>query len=112
MAKLFCPCGHVFSNVGSPNDAMHVVRDRDMCSYSHHTWRTQQICEVERGGMLPDRGTEASELFHESLYASRDLEGELWECPQCGRLLFRRPGEESFRAFREDAGGLPPKDRS
>jgi hypothetical protein len=78
---------------------MRVVRERDREAYSFHFWRSYQLSDMERGGMLPEAGTEASEQFHESLYASLDLEGELWECPTCGRLLFRRPGEQQFRSF-------------
>lgn len=53
--------------------------------------------------MIPDLDTEPSEQFHESLYCLIDLEGELWEYPDCGRLHFRRPGEKEFHPFRPDA---------
>jgi hypothetical protein len=99
MGHFSCQCGHLFSNVGSPNDSMHVIRDRDMDGYSRHVWRTYQLCDVERGGMLPDAGTEESKDFHDSLYAGMDLEGEMWECPECGRIHWRRPGEQRFRAY-------------
>jgi hypothetical protein len=49
--------------------------------------------------MLPTRDSPESETFHESLHASLDLEGTLWECPKCGRLLFRRPGEKGLFSF-------------
>ncbi len=99
MGKVACPCGNVFSTTGSPDDSMRVIRDRDRQAYTRHVWRSYQLSDVERGGMLPERGTEESDQFHESLYASLDLEGELWECPACGRLLFRRPGEQQLRSF-------------
>ena len=50
--------------------------------------------------MLPPAGTPESEQFHESLYASQELEGCLWECPRCGCLLYRRPGEDRWRRYR------------
>ena len=99
MAHFNCQCGHLFSNVGCPNDSMHIVRDRDMDSYARHVWRTYQLCDVERGGMLPAAGTPESRDFHESLFAGMDLEGEMWECPKCGRIHWRRPGEERFRTY-------------
>jgi hypothetical protein len=106
MAKLKCFCGYAFSDVDSPSDAMQVVRARDAEVHGFHQWRTYQLCDIERGGALPERGTPASDAFHESLNASVTLEGALWECPRCGRLLFRRPGEETFRSFEpEEADG-------
>jgi rubredoxin len=99
MAHFSCHCGHIFSNAEGPNDSMHVVRDEDMDEYCRHVWRTYQLCDIERGGMLPEGGTQASADFHESMYASMDLEGEMWECPQCGRIYWRRPGEERFRTY-------------
>jgi hypothetical protein len=99
MGQFRCQCGHVFSNVGSPNDSMYVVRDRDMDSYVHHVWRMYQLSDAERGGMLPDAGTQESKDFHDSLNARMDLEGEMWECPKCGRIHWRRPGEGRFRAY-------------
>jgi rubredoxin len=106
MAKWKCSCGYVFSNVACPSDAMVVVRDRDRDAHGYHQWRTYQISDVERGGALPELGTPASDALHESLGASLAFEGELWECPTCGRILFRRPGEDRFRAFApEDVKG-------
>lgn len=99
MGKLLCPCGHLFSDVACPSDSMHVYRDRDRDEHSFHSWRSFQLSDVERAGMLPDRDTPESEQFHESLYRMLELEGELWECPGCGRLHLRRPGEQSFRVF-------------
>jgi hypothetical protein len=78
---------------------MHVIRDRDMHNYARHVWRTYQLCDVEHHGMLPDAGTQESEDFHESLYAGMDLEGEMWECPKCGRIHWRRSGQKRFRTY-------------
>jgi hypothetical protein len=99
MARIGCPCGNVFSTVMCPNDSMHVIPDKDYSEYSKHIWQQFQLCDIERNGMLPDKDTEESDLFHNSLYRSMDLEGELWECAKCGRLLWRRPGEKTFRSF-------------
>jgi len=99
MAHFACQCGHLFSNVGCPNESFHVVRDLDKDEYDKHVWQTYQLCDVERGGMLPDGGTQASDDFHESMYASMDLEGEMWECPKCGRIHWRRAGQDRFQTF-------------
>jgi hypothetical protein len=99
MGRLRCPCGHVFSD----SEAMHIHRGRDREEYSFHSWRSYQLTDIERAGMLPDGGTHESERFHESLYRMLALEGELWECPNCGSLHLRRPGDEGFHSFRPDA---------
>lgn len=99
MGHFNCKCGHLLSNVGCPNDSMHVIRDGDMDHYARHLWQTHQLCDVERGGMLPDAGTQESKDFHESLSAGMNLEGELWECPKCGRIHLRRPGQNGFRTY-------------
>lgn len=101
MAKIGCVCGHVFSTVTSPNGSMQVVRNSDQAAYAEHVWRTYQLSDIERNGMLPPKGSAESEAFHASLDAGLELEGELWECPDCARLLFRRPGEENFRVFEQ-----------
>lgn len=99
MGWITCRCGERFNTSGSPNDGMHVVRDHDFGEYVFHIWETYQLCDIERQGRLPNRGTAASEEFHAGLNRSSDLEGELWECPSCSRLLWRRPGEGDCAAF-------------
>lgn len=89
---------------------MHVVRDRDMEAYTKYVWRSYQLSNMERSGMMPEQGTPASDEFHESLYSSLDQEGELWECPGCGRLLFRRPGEQQLRSFLPEKHSHAEKD--
>ena len=103
MGTIKCLCGNEFSDTGSPNESMHVVRDRDMDAYCRYVWRSYQLCDIDRKGMIPDQGTDDSKAFHASLCASIDLEGELWECAACGRLLFQRPGEQGFRYFRPES---------
>ncbi len=99
MGKIACLCGHVFSTTSCPNDSMTIIRDRNSEDHERHVWRTYQLSDFERGGMLPEPGSLESDAFHESLYACQELEGELWECPRCGRLLLRRPGESGFCTF-------------
>jgi hypothetical protein len=106
--NLRCHCGYFLSDSGDPNDRLHVVRDRDMSEYMRHISRVWRIQE-ERGDMLPPLGSRESDDFHESLNASVEMTGEMWECPKCGRLLWRRPGERTFKTFRpEDGDANPP----
>lgn len=77
MATIACPCGARLKDSGEPNAGMTVVRNNDRRRHDYHVWRTYQLSDVERNGMLPERGSAASEEFHESLYAALDLEGEL-----------------------------------
>jgi hypothetical protein len=100
VGKIVCGCGHGFSATGRPDESLRVVRDRDASEHDRHVWRSYQLCDIERGGMLPSAGTPESEQFHASLYASQELEGCLWECPRCGCLLDRRPGEDRWLRYR------------
>jgi hypothetical protein len=104
MGSLACPCGHRFSTTACPDESMKVIRERDREAYSFHSWRSYQLCDIDHGGMLPPRGSSESEDFHESLDACLGLEGTLWECPTCGRLLFRLAGQDSYRVFIPDHG--------
>lgn len=103
MAKIACGCGYAFSDTGQPDDSLRVVRARDAEAHDRHVWRSYQICDIERGGLLPPPDTSESQQFHESLYASLALEGCLWECPRCGGLLYRRPGESQWLRYRPAA---------
>lgn len=50
-------------------------------------------------GMLPPKGAKENDEFHENLYKSMDLEGMLLKCPECDRLIWRKPGSEEFSSY-------------
>lgn len=83
MPKLTCPCGFVHNLSPIPDDGWLTVRDRD------------------QEEMTPDESTPPDErieawhrLYHES--------GSLYECPNCGRIMWRKPGEQHFTVYRHE----------
>jgi uncharacterized C2H2 Zn-finger protein len=99
MSKIKCKCGHNFSFVESPNYSMHVVRDHDFAEYTKAIYESYKISDIDYRGMLPPKDSNESKIFHENLYKALDLEGELLECPRCGRLLWRQPGKDDFSSY-------------
>jgi hypothetical protein len=71
MPKLHCPCGFVHNLTPIPDDGWRTVRDAELDSH----WEA-----IERG--------DSSEMIA--------LFGLLYECPNCGRLMWQKPGEKVF----------------
>ena len=83
MPKLACPCGFVHNLSPIPDDGWLTIRDAD---YDRLT---------------PDKSTPADErltVWQELIRRS----GLLYECPECGRLMWEKPGEKRFVVYRRD----------
>lgn len=80
MPKLTCPCGFTHNLTPMPDDGWHTIRDRDWeMLVDTHLAIANGNCQI------------ASRLI--------GLTGWLYECPECRRLMWQRPGEERFRVF-------------
>ena len=80
MPKLGCPCGFVHNLSPIPDDGWLTIRDRD------------------QDELTPDSSTpsdEQIERWHQ-LYAKSGL---LYECPDCGRIMWKKRGEDVFAIF-------------
>src|SRR5262245_16948803 len=90
MPKLKCPCGFVHNLSPIPDDGWQTIRDRDFEAF-------------QKDVSASDRGDDAAVLRMVNYC------GLLYECPWCGRLMWRAPGRESavFRVFQPESH--PPK---
>ena len=84
MPKLACPCGFVHNLSPIPDDGWHTLRDRDFAAL--YTVNTP----------TPDVHAEVLDLVSQE-------SGSLYECPQCGRIMWEKPGEDKFTVYRVDS---------
>jgi hypothetical protein len=83
MPKLVCPCGFVHDLSPIPDGGWVTVRDADY----------EALIESWTGSKVAEGGPSAFVR----------LTGRLYECPECGGVLWEKPGEQSFRAYRPDS---------
>jgi hypothetical protein len=83
MPKLVCPCGFVHDLSPIPDEGWVTVRDVDY----------EALVASER--LVPGSGEGTPSEFVRRT-------GRLYECPECGRVMWERPGESEFRIFRPD----------
>jgi hypothetical protein len=80
MPKLVCPCGHVHNLSSIPDDGWITIRDRDF----HHS----ESLHEDHANVL------------EAMYA---LARTMYECPNCGRLMWDVPGSNGqFKIYRPE----------
>jgi hypothetical protein len=83
MPKLACPCGFVHNLSPIHDDGWITLRDADY----------EALAESWTAASHPKRAPSAFVR----------LIGRLYECPTCGRVMWERPGETTFRVFRPDS---------
>jgi hypothetical protein len=85
MPKLKCPCGYVHNLSPSPDDGWITVRDGEY----------ESLIEDEIASRRGDNNAE-----------NRVTEycGQLYECPECGRLMWEKPNQDVFTIYRIDDG--------
>jgi hypothetical protein len=77
MPKLTCPCGFVHNLSPIPDDGWKTVRDKDY----------ESLIEAER---------EQEEDVRKVI----QYWGLLYECPECGRVMWRKPDQSEFTIYR------------
>lgn len=78
MPKLACPCGHAHNLSPIPD----------------HGWQTGLDSEWEA---IVER---EYAIHHQNVDDSAPSAlGRLYECPNCGRLMWQRPGDPMFRSY-------------
>ena len=90
MPKLACPCGFVHNLSPNPDDGWITVRDRQY----------DELINAEIGNR---QGNEMAENRVTGFW------GSMYECPECGRLMWEKPGERTFMVYEpakpESSGG-------
>jgi hypothetical protein len=95
MPKLLCTCGFVHNLSPIPDDGWKTIRDTayDQLVDAH----------VLQRQLAPDDqwndDTEKRKAFIEASVTIARTWGSMYECPRCGRLLWKRDGEDEFRSF-------------
>lgn len=80
--KLHCPCGFVHDQSPIPDAGWITVRDRDYEELIHAECHHEQT----DGGHI----------------AFARLAGLMYDCQECGRLMWRKPGEQDYRVYRRE----------
>jgi hypothetical protein len=96
MPKLSCPCGFVHDLSPIPDAGWITVRDADDEALQD-AW---QLLNEISSETLPPNDHPRIEEFDRAMSQTGVLTGRLYECSQCGTLLWRKPGAEEYRAFK------------
>ena len=83
MPKLECPCGFVHDLTPCPDTGWRTVTDSDLDSI------------VPLSTAPADECAKSWTKFYQHI-------GSLYECPQCGRLIWIKPGEDRYVVYRRD----------
>lgn len=86
MPKLLCPCGYVHDLSPIPDAGWITVSDTD-----YEALTAAEVLAVVDPATAGKRGEPETSFVQ--------LSGSLYECPTCGRLMWKRPGEAEFRSF-------------
>jgi len=97
MPKLGCPCGFFHNLSSNPDDGWITTRDRESQNVTDAHIALARLDHSESDD-IGDRY--ARETAYEII---RKGEGRLYECPECGRLLWQRDGEDGFRCYLPEA---------
>jgi hypothetical protein len=91
MPKLLCPCGFVHDLSPIPDEGWITIRDQDY----------EQVIqdEMERE-QLPDHKNKSEEQRFDQLTGTIVAKwGRIYDCPQCGRIMWQKEGSKEFVAY-------------
>jgi hypothetical protein len=91
MSKLWCRCGYGHDLAPIPDAGWLTVRDADY----DRLLDAEDLCDqlAARAG-----GTDSAD-FALAEQSVAELTGLLYECPRCGRVLWKPPGAGDFRCY-------------
>lgn len=79
MPKLACRCGFVHNLSSIPDDGWVTVLDRDLEAFVDAELKACGNSDINANSIA--------------------LTGSLYECPQCGRVMWAKPGERQFITY-------------
>jgi hypothetical protein len=95
MPKLGCPCGYTHNLSSIPDEGYITIRDRD---YEQLIEAHRITYEIAGSGLLSEdhpRYGEWEAAFHLTFRLTR----RLYQCPECGRLLWERSTSENYECY-------------
>ena len=95
MPKLGCPCGFVHNLSPIPDDGWITIRDVD---YEQVIGSEIAQHEISSGGLPDDRNPRVSEFDHAAGVIA-DSSGSLYECPECGRIMWEKPNKDGYNVY-------------
>ena len=95
MRKLPCPCGYDHDLRPIPDEGWATIKNADYESLLDYEMLREQSSPMDTSAY-----PKVVELDERVL----ELMGTLYECPKCGRILWRKPGTEVFRIFAPEGG--------
>lgn len=99
MPKLKCPCGFVHNLASIPDEGWITVEDR---LYEKVIDAEIRRNEISGGSKLPDDDHPRITEYDEMTSIVVKSMGCLYECPECGRLMWQRSSDDVFRVFVPD----------
>ncbi len=92
MPKLRCPCGfiHVLSPI--PDAGWVTIRDLDYEDLLSAEAKRSRLAGAKEGTLQWDELVQADRAIN-------SWWGSLYACPQCGRIMWKMPGEELYRIY-------------
>src|SRR5262245_22859692 len=107
MPKPTCLCGFIHDLSPIPDDGWITVRDRQWEAVTDALILRHEIAEG-----LPSLDHPRIAEYRAAQRVLRESQGRLYECPECGRLMWEREGAERFQLFRPEQGDTEPGGRS
>jgi hypothetical protein len=92
MPKLHCPCGFIHDLSPIPDAGWITIRDQEYEALLAAEAQRERLREAKEGSLE----WEALLLADKTKV---ELHGLLYECPNCGRVMWQQPGEQEFRIY-------------
>ncbi len=99
MPKLLCPCGFVHDLSPIPDDGWETIRSKDLESVQDAKIQQYEIA----GHNLPPRDDPRANEWHKLTKFIVEKTGLLYECPECGRLMWRPSKGDSYTIFTKES---------
>jgi hypothetical protein len=92
MPKLPCKCGYIHDLSPIPDKGWLTIRDSDY----------EQLISAEKSRSNLSSSNQLSVELIEADQMVNKLTGLLYECPECGNLMWQKPGQNEFFTYRRD----------
>jgi len=92
MPKLACPCGFIHDLSSIPDDGWRAIRDKDLKAYVRHDRAYSE------GFNAPEASAER-EASNTGGCETVRMATLLFECPQCGRIMWRKARGEKYHIY-------------